>query len=128
MVLAAGAIESARLLLCSTSESEPNGLGNNTDQVGRHLQGHLYGGALGIRDPVNDYVGPGPSIATNDFRLLQCRPHRRRHDCQRVRSDLIGTFCYLRDAGLLPLHGASAKAGMRHLIFACSVLSVRCRK
>ncbi|HTE70167.1 MAG TPA: GMC family oxidoreductase N-terminal domain-containing protein, partial [Actinomycetes bacterium] len=69
VVVAAGAVESARLLLASGSDREPNGLGNSQDQVGRHLQGHLYGGAIGIFDDVvNDLVGPGPSISTHDFR------------------------------------------------------------
>ena len=69
VVVAAGAVESARLLLTSRSDREPDGLGNDHDQVGRHLQGHLYGGAIGIfDDAVNDLVGPGPSISTHDFR------------------------------------------------------------
>ena len=49
--------------------AEPTGIGNGTDQVGRHLQGHLYGGAIGLfDDAVQDLLGPGPSIATTDFR------------------------------------------------------------
>ncbi len=60
VVLAASAIESARLLLES-------GLGNDTDQVGRHLQGHFYASAFGIFDePVIDMVGPGVRISTCD--------------------------------------------------------------
>ena len=47
MVVAAGAVESARLLLASGSDREPDGLGNAHDKVGRHLQGHLYGGRSG---------------------------------------------------------------------------------
>ncbi len=117
VVIAAGAIESARLLLCSTTESEPHGLGNRTDQVGRHLQGHLYGGALGLFDePVSDYVGPGPSIATNDFRHFNTGLVGGSMIANEFVPTPISTFCYLRDAGLLPLHGPSAKAGMRHLI------------
>jgi choline dehydrogenase-like flavoprotein len=62
VVVAAGAIETARLLLAS-------GVGTAYDQVGRYLQGHVYTGALGIFDePVQDSVGPGPSISTTDFR------------------------------------------------------------
>ena len=58
VVLAAGAIETARLLLAS-------GLGNRSGHVGRHLQGHLYVGAFGVFDePVQDGLGPGVSIAT----------------------------------------------------------------
>ncbi|GAA3879008.1 GMC family oxidoreductase [Streptomyces sedi] len=68
-LLGAGAIETARLLLNSPSAREPGGLGNNHDQVGRHLQGHGYAGAHALFDEVvQDCVGPGPSIACNDFR------------------------------------------------------------
>lgn len=68
VVVSAGAIESARLLLLSDNAREPQGLGNNSDQVGRHLQGHYYPGALGIfPERVNDGHGPGVSIATCDF-------------------------------------------------------------
>ena len=60
VVLAAGAIESARLLLDS-------GLG--TDQVGRHLQGHAYGGATALfEDEVVDLRGPGPDVSTERYR------------------------------------------------------------
>ena len=40
VVLCAGAIETARLLLASD-------VGNEHDQVGRYLQGHVYAGAVG---------------------------------------------------------------------------------
>ncbi len=121
VVVSAGAVESARLLLTSTSEQEPHGAGNNADQVGRHLQGHLYAGALGIfDDPVNDYVGPGPSIATNDF-----RHHNRVPGGELVGGGMIAnefvptptsTYLYLSGAGLLPRHGLAAKQRMRHLM------------
>ena len=42
VICAAGAIETARLLLNSASAHDPHGLGNAHDQVGRHLQGHYY--------------------------------------------------------------------------------------
>jgi len=68
VVLAAGAIETARLLLASATDEHPAGLGNRTDQVGRHLQGHNYVGAFGLfDDPVQDLQGPGVSIATADY-------------------------------------------------------------
>ena len=117
VVVAAGAVESARLLLASGSVREPDGLGNTYDQVGRHLQGHLYGGAIGIFDDVlNDLIGPGPSISTHDFR--------------HGNDDLVGggmianefvptpvsTFGSLRHAGLIGPHGRAAKQGMRHLL------------
>jgi choline dehydrogenase-like flavoprotein len=69
VILAAGAIESARLLLNSRNTNEPNGLGNRYDLVGRHLQAHVYAGAVGFYDEeVQDCAGPGPTIATNDYR------------------------------------------------------------
>ena len=68
VVLAGGAIETARLLLNSTNTQEPNGIGNNGDQVGRHLQGHYYPGADALfPEPVWDGLGPGPSTATCRF-------------------------------------------------------------
>ena len=65
VILAGGAIETARLLLNSPSAREPNGLGNNHDQVGRNLQGHVYAVAYGLFDaPVHGSRGPGVGIAT----------------------------------------------------------------
>jgi len=58
VIVAAGAIETARLLLVSQ-------IGNQNDQVGRNLQGHYYASAAGITpESVYDGVGPGPSVAT----------------------------------------------------------------
>ena len=68
VVLSAGAIESARLLLLSRSSLHPDGLGNDHDIVGRHLQGHYYPTAYGLfREPVHDTRGPGVTIGTCDF-------------------------------------------------------------
>jgi choline dehydrogenase-like flavoprotein len=56
VVLSAGAIETARLLLLS-------GLGG--PKVGTNLQGHTYVGAFGLfSDLVADGLGPGPDIAS----------------------------------------------------------------
>jgi choline dehydrogenase-like flavoprotein len=68
IVVAAGAIESARLLLNSANDAAPGGLGNHSDQVGRHLQGHTSSPTFALfAEPVQDGVGPGPSIATREF-------------------------------------------------------------
>ena len=68
VVVAAGAIESARLLLNSANDAEPKGIGNRNGLVGRNLQGHVYAGAYAIFDePVQDGLGPGVSIATHRF-------------------------------------------------------------
>jgi choline dehydrogenase-like flavoprotein len=65
VVLSGGATETARLLLNSPSAREPDGLGNNRDQVGRNLQGHVYPLAYGLFDePVHGSRGPGAGLAT----------------------------------------------------------------
>jgi len=68
VVVSCGAIESARLLLNSASSHHPRGLGNESDHVGRHLQGHYYPGATGFfAEKTYDGDGPGVSIATCQF-------------------------------------------------------------
>ena len=68
VVLSCGAVESARLLLNSATDQEPTGIGNGGDQVGRHLQGHFYPGAVGLfPEAMFDGLGPGCSIATCEF-------------------------------------------------------------
>jgi choline dehydrogenase-like flavoprotein len=58
VVVAAGAVESARLLLAS-------GLGN--DQLGRHLHDHRFVSLrCEVEEPVKNGLGPGHSIATLD--------------------------------------------------------------
>jgi choline dehydrogenase-like flavoprotein len=116
IVVAAGAVESARLLLNSPTPREPHGVGNNQDQVGRHLQGHLYAGATGVfEDPINDLAGPGPAIATNDFR------HRNPGVVGggMLANEFVTTpvldHAYLDGAGMLPLHGTAMKEAMRWL-------------
>ncbi len=47
VVLGCAAVESARLLLNSKSEKFPNGIANNSDNVGRYLTGHITFGANG---------------------------------------------------------------------------------
>lgn len=117
VVVAAGAVESARLLLTSRSEREPTGLGNTYDQVGRHLQGHLYGGAIGIfDDEVNDLVGPGPSISTHEFRHGNDGVVGGGMLANEFVPTPVSTFAYLRQAGLIPSHGPAAKDGMRRLM------------
>jgi choline dehydrogenase-like flavoprotein len=117
VVVAAGAVESARLLLASRSDREPNGIGNGADQVGRHLQGHLYGGATAVFDDVvDDLIGPGPSIATTDFR----------HGVDGlvgggiVANEFVATpsntYEYLVSAGLVPRDGIESKRAMRDAV------------
>ncbi|GAA4265000.1 GMC family oxidoreductase [Frondihabitans peucedani] len=116
IVVAAGAVESARLLLASTSDREPNGIGNNADQVGRHLQAHVYGGATALFDDVmEDFVGPGPSIATTDFR----HGNEGLVGGGMIANEFVALpaniYTYLNSVGLLPASGIESKHGMRDL-------------
>lgn len=68
VVLAGGAVETARLLLNSRSVVHPKGIGNQWDQVGLNLQGHYYPTALGLfAEDIWDGQGPGPSTAITRF-------------------------------------------------------------
>jgi choline dehydrogenase-like flavoprotein len=114
VLLAGGAVETARLLLNSPSAQEPHGLGNQHDGVGRHLQGHLYAGAVGIFDEiVQDSRGPGPSIATNDFR----HHNPGLAGGGMIANDFVPTpvnaWHTLTGLGAIPRYGLAGKAGMR---------------
>ena len=61
-VLAAGAIETARLLLVST-DSQPAGIGNSRDLVGRYFMEHP--------DVAVGYLIPDPKLDRSAFRLYQ---------------------------------------------------------
>ncbi len=53
VVVAAGAIESARLLLLSASASHPDGLGNDSGHVGSNFAlHHLWGGNIRFQEPI----------------------------------------------------------------------------
>ena len=69
VVLAAGAVNSALLLLASGNGAMPNGLANRADQVGRHFMNHNSSAALAI-DPfkLNDSIYQ-KTIGLNDFYL-----------------------------------------------------------
>lgn len=116
VVLAAGAVESARLLLLSAHADEPDGLGNRHDQVGRHLQAHAYAGALGIfDDPVVDFVGPGVSIGTCDFRHGNPGIVGGGMIANEFVPTPAATFGHLAAAGLVPRHGPASLSGMAEL-------------
>ena len=116
VVLAAGAIETARLLLNSPSAREPGGLGNNADQVGRHLQGHVYAGAVGVFDDVvQNSRGPGPTISTHDFR----HGNDGLVGGGMLANDFVpmplATYATLTATGMIPAYGLGSKQGMRDL-------------
>jgi choline dehydrogenase-like flavoprotein len=114
VVVAAGASETPRLLLNSAHSAEPNGLGNNQDQVGRYLQAHVYSGAVGLfDDEVRDLVGPGVSIATCDFRHGNDGIVGGGMLANEFVPTPAATYDYLTGSGLIPRAGAAGKEAMR---------------
>jgi choline dehydrogenase-like flavoprotein len=66
VALAAGAINSAAVLLRSHSDRHPQGLANGSDQVGRNYMRHLNGAMLGVTTKPNPTVFQ-KTFAMNDF-------------------------------------------------------------
>ncbi len=66
VVVSAGAINSAALLLRSRSDAHPHGLANGSDLVGRHYMGHLNSVLLAISRTPNPTVFQ-KTLALNDF-------------------------------------------------------------
>ena len=77
VILAASAIETARLLLLSASGAHPDGLGNRSGQVGHNLMFHYFSVGLGVFD--EDAHGCGgapaaPSPWTTSSAPISARP------------------------------------------------------
>ncbi len=68
VVLAAGAANTARILLRSASDAHPRGLANGSDQVGRNYMFHNSKAAVAIGKEPNDTVFQ-KTLAVNDFYL-----------------------------------------------------------
>lgn len=68
VVVAAGAINSAALLLSSASDRHPRGLANGSDVVGRHYMGHINSVVLAISKTPNPTTFQ-KTLALNDFYL-----------------------------------------------------------
>ncbi len=66
VVVSAGAINSAALLLRSASDRHPNGLANRSDQVGRNYMGHVNSVLLAVSKCPNPTVFQ-KTLAVNDF-------------------------------------------------------------
>ncbi len=67
VVLAAGAVNSAALLLASTSEKYPSGLANRSDQVGRNYMCHLNSACMAIQPGRENRSVFQKTLALNDF-------------------------------------------------------------
>ena len=71
VILACGAIETARLLLLSPSTRFPNGLANGSDLVGRNVTFHEYSAAVGtFDDPIHAWAGGG-YVSASSFQFYE---------------------------------------------------------
>ncbi len=66
VVVSAGAINSAALLLRSSNDKHPKGLGNSSDTVGRHYMGHVNSVLMAIAKCPNPTVFQ-KTLGLNDF-------------------------------------------------------------
>jgi choline dehydrogenase-like flavoprotein len=66
VVVSAGAINSAALLLQSRSDVHPNGLGNGSDVVGRYYMRHINSSLIGFSNEPNP-TSFQKTLAVNDF-------------------------------------------------------------
>ncbi|KQU70780.1 GMC family oxidoreductase [Phycicoccus sp. Root101] len=70
-ILACGAVETARLMLLSTSSRFPNGLANGNDLVGRNVTFHEYSASVGtFEDPINAWAGGG-YVSASSFQFYE---------------------------------------------------------
>lgn len=70
-LLACGAVETARLMLMSTSARFPNGLANSNDLVGRNVTFHEYSASVAIfDDPINAWAGGG-YVSASSFQFYE---------------------------------------------------------
>lgn len=77
VVLAAHAVETAKLLLMSAPDAAPRGLANTSDQVGRNLMDHLQGSSQArTNEPVFPFRGPPTTGGIDAFRDGQFRRER----------------------------------------------------
>ncbi|MDP9418140.1 MAG: GMC family oxidoreductase [Actinomycetota bacterium] len=71
VVLACGAVETARLMLLSASARFPRGLANGSDLVGRNVTFHEYSAAVGIfDDPIYAWAGGG-YVSASSFQFYE---------------------------------------------------------
>jgi len=71
VVLACGAIETARLMLLSRSGRFPTGIANGSDMVGRNLTLHEYSAAIGVfEDPIYAWAGGG-YVAASSYQFYE---------------------------------------------------------
>lgn len=114
-ILSAGALSSPRVLLASTSEDFPNGIGNHSDMVGRHLMFHLN--EMFALWPGKDARFAGPSKAVG-FRDLYYKDGKRLGMVQAMGIDAsYGEIVYF-------LKGAVERSALRNIRLAKELVRI----
>src|SRR3954447_13697548 len=71
LILACGAVETARLMLLSQSARFPNGIANGSDLVGRNVTFHEYSAAVAtFEDPIYAWAGGG-YVSASSFQFYE---------------------------------------------------------
>lgn len=69
VILSAGAVQSAALLLRSADERHPNGLANSSDQVGRNFMNHNSSAVIAVSPSFRNTAVYQKTFGFNDFYL-----------------------------------------------------------
>ena len=76
VIVACGAVETPRLLLASTNQHAPNGVGNKAGQVGRHFMETLVWTSSGLHsEPLDSFRGLPADSACWDFNAPDAIPN-----------------------------------------------------
>lgn len=108
VIMAPSAIETARLLLLSSTPDHPQGIGNRSGQLGRNLMFHCFTLGIGMFDEdVHAWKGPNTVVTIDDF----CIPEKGRAAREAGLPYLKGGICET-GGSLLLLDEASIYAGL----------------
>ncbi len=123
-VLCCGNIETPRLLLMSKSRRFPNGLANNSDNVGRYLHGHVIAQTVGYLKDLAGVKPFNPDGAIDHAYIPRFKPYRKVDFAGGYGFQVnIRSYMYPFHAREMSGYGAAWKKRVRELQPAHSILA-----
>jgi len=117
VIVACGAVETPRLLLASANRHAPEGLGNESGQVGRHFMETLFWASCGLhKEPLDSFRGLPSDSACWDFNAPDAIPGvigGCRFPPATAEADLVGPINYAQR--VVKGWGRQHKAAMRRV-------------